>query len=120
MHITTRAEEGRFSVDTIVEFPRETYICGPSVILGHGENDLFIFMSPTFEGCKDIHEIWDKDLQDTQIIIEPIKASLENFVRIRPGVNMIPETYEFLCVDIVAYDKRESSKLYAVDYYIYK
>ena len=120
MHITTRAEDSGVVADTLEEFSRETYICGPSVVLGHGENEVYIFMSPTFEGSRDIQEVWKRDLKDTQIIVEPIKAANENFTKIRPGIDMIPETYRYLCLDIVAFDKKEFSKLYATDYYIYK
>jgi hypothetical protein len=117
MNLTTRADD---SVNTAVDFPRETYVCGPSVVLAYGEDDLFIFMSPSYEGCKDIETIWSKDIIDTQIVIQPTAKSKENFVNLRPTVNMMPETYEFLCVDINAYDKREEFKLYGFDYYIYK
>lgn len=120
MQFTTKAYDEVTSEDTVINFPRETYICGPSVVLNIGEKGLFIFMSPTFEGSKNIDELWERDLQDTQLIIEPLKESLENFIRIKPGVEMYPETYDFLCVDIVAYDRKEQKKLYAVDYYIYK
>lgn len=117
MQLTTKAET---RPDTMEKFPRETYICGPSVVLGHGENDLFIFMSPTFEGCRDIHDLWTKDLQDTQIIIKPFIEARENFTNLRPGIDLVPETYDFLCVDVLGYDRVEESKLYAFDYYIYK